>query len=140
MKTRLIILICIATVFFSSMLFLTFNAKKIKNSSLPQVTAEQLEKKMFVIDGNSVKCYALPGKIRSQRGNYIIVSEEVNGDECYFARKITFETGAAEDGFYPVTGDSYNGEPVVISSDRALFDGREVFLIQVQAGHNARHD
>ncbi len=132
------ILIVTTVLFFAVVCFFTIFARRIKEAGLPHVYAEALRLRTFTIENTEPghvgerfrqKCYAVPEKLAKKKEFYILVQGEKNGEEVLFVKKIVFTPGSMEKGAYPVLSGDYNGEPVVMKSDRRLRDGEEVVVV-----------
>ena len=131
-----IILIIVTALFFAAMLFLTFFAEKIHESSLPVVTVSRPEQRLFpyeYIDENgepqtgSAQKIAVP-KEMLEDGVYVVYSAEKNGTKRNFVRLAPVQTGAERDGCVEIVSGILFSDRIVTESEGELYDGAEVYI------------
>ena len=128
------ILIIIAALFFSAMLFLTIFAEKIHNANLPRVTVSRPETYTFeeVFTDENGETYTFYteksalSKEQLEKGVYVVYSAEKNGTKRSFARLAQVVTGAEKDGYFEIVSGINYGEKIIVSSTKELYDGCEV--------------
>lgn len=128
------ILIIVTTLFFAGMLFLTFFAEKIHESSLPEVTASRPEQRPFpyeYADENgepqtgSAQKVAVP-KEMLEDGVYVVYSAEKNGTKRNFVRLAPVQTGEERDGYVEIISGIMFSDRIVTESSGELYDGAEI--------------
>ena len=116
------------------MLFLTFFAEKIHESSLPNVTAARLEQRLFpyeYVDENgepqtgSAQKIAVP-KEMLEDGVYVVYSAEKNGTKRDFVRLALLQTGEERGGYVEIVTGILFSDRIVTDSSGELYDGAEV--------------
>jgi len=128
------ILLIFTVLFFAGMLFLTFFAGKIHESSLTKVTSSRPEQKLFpyeYTDENgepqtgSVQKIAIP-KSMLESGVYILYSAEKNGTKRSFVRLAPVQTGEERDGYVEIVSGIMFSDRIVTDSTGELYNGAEV--------------
>lgn len=128
------ILLIFTIFFFSGMLFLTFFAEKIHESSLLEVTAARPEQRMFPYEYSdengeqrtgSIQKIAVP-KSMFEDGVYVVYSAEKNGTKRSFVWLAPVQTGEERDGYVEIVSGLLFSDQIVTESTGALFDGAEV--------------
>ncbi len=130
------VLIFLTAFFFGGMLFLTVFAEPIHNASLPRVTVERPQKKLFPyeytdengnIQSGSAQRLTISKDIAS--GDiYVIYTREKNGTKRYFVKLVQVQTGEEkEDAAEVISGIEFS-DKIVKSSTGELFDGCEVMV------------
>ncbi len=128
------ILIIVTTLFFAGMLFLTFFAEKIHESSLPEVTASRPEQRLFpyeYVDENgeqqtgSIQKIAVPITMLED-GVCAVYSAEKNGTKRDFVRLAPVQTGEERDGYVEIVSGFMFSDRIVTESAGELYDGAEV--------------
>lgn len=118
------------------MLFLTFFAEKIHESSLPEVIAARPEQRLFpyeYVDENgepqtgSVQKISVPKEMLKD-GVYVIYSAEKNGTKRNFVRLDDIQTGEEFDGFVEVVSGIAISDKIAVKYNKELFNGCEVRL------------
>lgn len=131
-------LVIIAAVFFSGMLFLTLFAREIHNNSLPHVTVSRLKQEQFPFEYTDENGNTFTGtesklavtKEQLKQGVYVLHKKEKNGETRDFIRLAKIETGRENNGYIEiVSGVSYN-ERIVSECTVELYDGCEVVVVQ----------
>lgn len=126
MKIKL--LLTLTLLFFVTIAGLTFTARSIHQSMIPNVTAKRLTRELF---GDSYTRELAAPKMLTEDGDvFIITSRIVNGEKRSFAQKVQLQLGIESEMFYMVTGGMMGNELVIFASDRELSDGDEVFVIK----------
>ncbi len=129
-------LITVTILFFAGMLFLTFFAEKIHESSLPEVIAARPEQRLFpyeYVDENgepqtgSVQKISVPKEMLKD-GVYVIYSAEKNGTKRNFVRLDDIQTGEEFDGFVEVVSGIAISDKIAVKYNKELFNGCEVRL------------
>lgn len=128
------ILIIVTTLFFAGMLFLTFFAEKIHESSLPEVTASRPEQRLFpyeYIDENGepqtglVQKIAVP-KSMIEEGVFVVCSAEKNGTKRSFVRYADIQIGEERDGYVEIVSGILFSDQIVTERSGELYDGAEI--------------
>ena len=129
-------LITVTILFFAGMLFLTFFAEKIHESSLPEVIAARPEQRLFpyeYVDENgepqtgSVQKISVPKEMLKD-GVYVIYSAEKNGTKRNVVRLDDIQTGEEFDGFVEVVSGIAISDKIAVKYNKELFNGCEVRL------------
>ena len=129
-------LMTVTILFFAGMLFLTFFAEKIHESSLPEVIAARPEQRLFpyeYVDENgepqtgSVQKISVPKEMLKD-GVYVIYSAEKNGTKRNFVRLDDIQTGEEFDGFVEVVSGIAISDKIAVKYNKELFNGCEVRL------------
>lgn len=135
-------LFIITGIFLAAMLFLTFFAEAIHESTLPVVTAARAERKPFpyeFTDKNgehrvgTIEKLAVP-KAMLDDGVYIVYSAEKNGTERDFVRLAEIQTGKENGGFAEVISGLSIADKIAVQATEPLFDGCEVIVAENNGG------
>lgn len=114
--------------FYLVMLMLALFAKRIYTSSLPCVRIGYLERKTFVLDGESIFLTALPEELYGKT-LYSVIKEEKNGENRFVVSKVQANiSGEKQNGYYPVLGGLSDFVMLVVEGMEELEEGREVFI------------
>ena len=127
--------------FFVIMLILTFSARAIHNSMIPNVkirrlTREKFEHETILEDGVTVITqsmfeYAISKDLYDSGNIYIITTGEKNGDERTFAKAFEIEIGHENEDYYEVKNRLLDNKlRFIIYSSESINDGDEVFVIE----------
>lgn len=130
------ILFIAAALFLAGMLFLTFFAEPIHESTLPKVTVTRVQRKPSpyeFTDKNgeqrvgSIEKLAVPRSML-ESGVYVIYSAEKNGTERDFVRLAEIQTGEENGGFVEVISGLTLADKIAAQTTKPLYDGCEVFI------------
>lgn len=136
MKQKKIFWIELAVLFFVTVAVLTVTARKIHNAGLPQVVTGNPVRVDFHVsytDENGVtgetvrKLLAVPESVLDEECIYVIYKAEKNGELRSFVTSVEIQTGLRENGYAEVISGVGKEERIVVSADRELVDGMEVF-------------
>lgn len=130
------ILLIITIIFFAGMLFLTFFAEKIHESTLPKVTAARPERQPFPYEFTdksgerrfgTMEKLAVP-KTMLENGVFVVYSAEKNGTERDFVRLAELKTGAEYGDYVEVISGITIADSIVFESTGALYNDCEVII------------
>lgn len=130
------LLIIITSLFFAVMLFLTVFARDIHNFFLPEVETVQVQTYEFPLevteeDGSTfyrmVQRPGVPEKL-VQSGIYTIQTKETDGMLRNYAYKVNVTTGTTHNGYTEITAGIHKGQTIIISSEKELYNGCEVYV------------
>ncbi len=136
MKGRRYVLWGITVMFFVIMLVLTAAAREIHNAFIPHVAVENPIRRVFIFkykdeEGNageiSQKRLSI-SKTLAQQPVFIVYEGVKNGEVRTFVQEIFVETGMENDGFIEVVSGLSEKDKLVVSADKALWDGAEVYV------------
>lgn len=139
-KKKLLPLFLLSLVFYGGMLFLTLNALDIRNSRLPQVTANRLSKQEFTYIGTlqsgqtmemTTKFLAIPKEVIEYGRIFAIDAVHKNDMTYYYAREIFVEIDEEKenDTYYALKEKDFR-EMIVLTGYETLEDGCEVHLVK----------
>lgn len=139
-KKQLLPLFLLSLVFYGGILFLTLNALDIRNSRLPQVTAQRLTKQEFdytatLQSGQTIqtngKFLAIPKQLFDYGRVFVIESVPTEDMTYYYAKEIFIQIDERKQNEeYYALADSNFREMVVFTGYETLEDGCEVYLVK----------
>jgi hypothetical protein len=129
--------VILAAFFFASMLVLTFTARDIRNSMLPNVEVRRLTQEEFEFTyifmeqeyTSTQSRLAIPKKLYNSGDVYVLTTVQINGEPRDAVRRAFPQVGAESGDFYEVTGGINGNAFVVMESNRVLTDGAEVLIV-----------
>lgn len=122
------VILTFSALFYVAMLLLAVFAKKIHTAALPTVRIAYLEQKMFLLGEEREYLPALPEELHG-RLLYYVSEEEKNGEIRYVARKLeNVQLGEKNGTYYPVQDGISSFVTLIVESDEALEEGKEVFV------------
>lgn len=131
--------VILAVIFFSIMIFMTFSARAIHNTMIPNVTVFRLTHEEFkyvstMEDGLESYTYikqllAIPKEIYEQGEVFTIDYQKINGEERTVARLTNIQVGDKNDAFYEVIDPFIMNELFIGYSSRDIQDGDEVYVM-----------
>lgn len=137
-----IILISITVFFFAVIIILTLTARDIHIARIPHVTVMHPTREhissnnrvlaipMDVYTVNSDDGNISGDLLSSQREIFIIGTRIVNDEERIVVIHTTIQVDAGNGEYYEVINGLFGHELVVISSDKPLINGAEVFIVE----------
>lgn len=122
------VILTFSGLFYVAMLLLAVFAKKMHTAALPTVRIAYLEQKMFLLGEEREYLPALPEELYG-RLLYYVSEEEKNGEIRYVARKLeNVQLGEKNGTYYPVQDGISSFVTLIVESDEALEEGKEVFV------------
>lgn len=140
MKIKKIVVI-FSVFFYGAMIVLTFFARKIHYTMIPNVAVSRLTRVNFeyeymLADGLTKRteikqCIGIPKEIYDRNEIYMIKTGVKNGDLRTFVQKLDVNVGMENETYYEVLNEFTDRNlRIVVESDRELHDGDEVVVVK----------